>query len=62
MNTAVAHHYRLIRARNPHYTAVRAYASAKAHLNFMVRLGDMVRDGKRRSRAARKGWNRRRTA
>ena len=61
MNAAVAHHYKRLRATT-NYTAEAAYASAKRHLHFVARLEADVKESKRRSKAARKGWKTRKAA
>ena len=53
----VAHYYRKFRAEG--LPAEQAYMDAKRHLNFRKRLAKMVAEGNRRSRAAKKGWKKR---
>jgi hypothetical protein len=61
MNTAVAHYYRMFRG-NMERTAESAYESARRHVAFRRRLDEMVKDSKRRSRAAKLGHRRRNLA
>lgn len=59
MNTAVAHYYRMFRG-NMGRPAESAFESAKRHINFRKRLGQMVASGDKRSAAAKRGWKKRR--
>lgn len=61
MNTAVAHFYRMFRG-NMERPAESAYQSARAHVHFLKRLNEMVSTGNKRSRAAKRGWKKRRAA
>lgn len=47
MNAEVLHHYRYFRG-NLERTAESAYQSARAHIYFLKRLGEMVNNGKKR--------------
>jgi hypothetical protein len=60
MNAAVAHYYRMFRG-NMERPAESAYQSARAHVYFRKRLGEMVNRGNKRSAAAKRGWKTRRT-
>lgn len=58
MNAAVAHFYREFRG-NMERPAESAFQSAKSHVFFLNRLGEMVKEGNRRSAAAKLGHRRR---
>lgn len=48
------HHYH--RYRSAGYSALVAWNSARAHLNFMARLKSSIDASDKRSRAAKKAW------
>lgn len=58
--SAIAHFYRKFRG-NLERTAESAYQSARSHVHFLKRLDAMVRGGKKRSRAAKRGHRTRMT-
>lgn len=55
MSPEVACFYRQFRG-NLERTAESAYQSARSHVHFLRRLDSMVKTGKKRSRAAKRGW------
>lgn len=61
METAVAYFYRKFRG-NLERPAEAAYQSARSHVHFLRRLGEMVANGKKRSAAARRGHKNRKAA
>ncbi len=56
---ARAHFYRKFRG-NMERSAESAFASARSHIHFLASLHKMVTESKRRSRAAKRGWAKRR--
>lgn len=60
MNQEVAHFYRKFR-QGMKQPAEAAYQSARSHVYFLKRLGEMVATNKRRSAAAKRGHKTRKT-
>ena len=56
MNKAVRHHTLRIRAANPNMPMLDCYWSARRHVHFVATLKQDLKDHKRRSKAAKKGW------
>lgn len=71
MKHELLHYYRKFRQHQsetdgggawPGEHAIAAYLSAKSHIHFLKRLGDDCKEHKRRSEAAKRGWQKRRMA